>query len=202
MKVPRPVTIGNDYVTLKPLSPTEAEAYFEIGRDAGIWQYLAPEPFRSVEDAARWIDTMGRRSEQAGDLTFSVYDAISGDLAGSSSYLEVRTNHSALEVGFTWYGKAFQRTHVNTATKLALFDHAFESLSANRVQLQTDARNLASQRAIERVGATREGVLRNHKVYPDGYVRDSVIYSVVVDEWPKVKRLLEGLLNSRRSRRP
>ena len=134
------------------------------------------------------------RSEEAGDVTFSVFDKASGKLAGSSSYMDVRKAHGGLEIGFTWYGKEFQRTHVNTATKLALFEHAFETLGANRVQLQTDARNKKSQDAIARIGATQEGILRKHKVYPDGYVRDSVMFSVIAQEWPLVKGQLQKFL--------
>ncbi len=106
----------------------------------------------------------------------------------------MRVEHGGLEIGFTWYGKAFQHTHVNTATKLALFTNAFENLGAHRVQLQTDQRNLASQVANERLGAVKEGVLRKHKVYPDGYVRNSVMYSVIADEWPHVKSRLQSML--------
>ena len=193
MDTPRAVTISNEYVTLKPLRLEEATPYLEIGSDLEIWDYLAPEPFQTTADAERWISSMLHRSA-AGDVTFSIYDNASGKLAGSSSYLDVRVGHGGLEIGFTWYAKAFQRTYVNTATKLALFEHAFESLGANRVQLQTDARNQASQRAIERIGAVKEGVLRKHKIYPDGYVRDSVMYSVTLDEWPHVKALLHRLL--------
>ena len=193
MDIPRAVTISNEYVALKPLRLEEAAPYLKIGSDVEIWDYLAPEPFQTTTDAERWISSMLQRSA-AGDVTFSVYDNASGELAGSSSYLDVRVGHRGLEIGFTWYAKAFQRTYVNTATKLALFEHAFESLGVNRVQLQTDARNQASQRAIERIGAVKEGVLRKHKIYPDGYVRDSVMYSVTLDEWPRVKALLHRLL--------
>jgi RimJ/RimL family protein N-acetyltransferase len=194
MDTPRAVVISNDYVTLKPLSREEAASYLEIGKDAEIWDYLAPAPFETLADAQRWIASMLHRAADAGDVTFSVYDNASGGLAGSSSYLDVRVGHGGLEIGFTWYAKAFQRTHVNTATKLALFEHAFEKLGANRVQLQTDARNLASQKAIERIGAVKEGTLRKHKIYPDGYVRDSVMYSVTLDEWPRIKDQLGRFL--------
>ncbi len=194
MDTPRTVTLSNEYVTLKPLSHEEAASYLEIGRDPEIWDYLAPAPFEATVDAERWIASMLHRGTEAGDVTFSIYDNATGMLAGSSSYLDVRVGHRGLEIGFTWYAKAFQRTHVNTATKLALFQHAFEELGANRVQLQTDLRNQASQKAIERIGAIKEGVLRKHKIYPDGYARDSVMYSVIVEEWLRIKDRLHRLL--------
>ena len=195
MKSPARTELSNSLVTLKPLASEEAGDYLEIGRAADIWDYLAPAPFAHLQDAQDWITEMLQRAETTGDVPFSVYDNLSGRLAGSTSYLDVRPDHGGLEIGFTWYGKDFQRTHVNTATKLVLFSHAFDDLEADRVQLQTDSRNLKSQRAIERLGAVREGVLRKHKTYPDGYVRDSVMYSVTNDEWPGVKTRLEGLLN-------
>jgi RimJ/RimL family protein N-acetyltransferase len=103
-----------------------------------------------------------------------------------------------LEIGWTWYGLAYQRSAVNTETKLLLLEHAFERLRALRVQFKTDARNVRSQRAIERLGARREGVLRSHMILPkDGYVRDSVYYSVIAQEWPAVRERLEKALSSR-----
>ena len=194
MNRPSAITISNQLVTLKPLVLEEAEAYLEIGKDADIWTYLAPEAFQTVPDAEQWIAGMLKRAADHGEVPFSVYDNASGQLAGSSSYLDVRVEHGGLEIGFTWYGKAFQRTYVNSATKLALFTHAFEELGANRVQLQTDRRNEASQKAIARLGAQQEGVLRKHKIYPDGYVRDSVMFSVTNSDWPEVKARLEGFL--------
>ncbi len=195
MKTPKSTELTSTLVTLKPLAIGEAQSYLDIGGDKDIWSYLFPEPFKSVDDAEKWIKSMLHRSQTVGDVPFSVYDNATGRLAGSSSYLDVRAEHGGLEIGFTWYGKEFQRTHVNTATKLVLLTNAFEALKADRVQLQTDNRNKASQRAIERLGAVKEGVLRKHKTYPNGYVRDSVMYSVTIDEWPDVKARLQSFLD-------
>ncbi len=137
---------------------------------------------------------MLERQRSASEVTFSVYDKGGDELAGSSSYIDIRAGHGGLEIGFTWYGVKFQRSHVNTATKLALLGHAFDELGANRVQLQTDARNTKSQTAIARLGAVREGLLRKHKVYPNGYVRDSVLFSITAQEWPKVRARLLAFL--------
>ena len=196
MNTPQPVSLRGWNITLEPLSLSQARAYFRIGQDGGIWQFLACDPFRTQADAERWIKSMLARQENSGAVTFSVYDSISGKLAGSSSFLDVRVEHGGLEIGYTWYGVEFQRTHVNTATKLALLDHAFATLDAVRVQLQTDARNKRSQAAIARIGAVREGVLRKHKIYPDGYVRDSVIFSITRDEWPGIQAKLEAMLEN------
>ena len=191
---PSATTLTNDFVTLRPLDVADAKAFLDTGRDPKIWTYLAPEPFVTLDDATAWIEAMLARGRHHGEVSFSVFDNATGKLAGTSSYLDVRVEHSGLEIGYTWYGKAFRRTHVNTAAKLALLEHAFEVLRAYRVQLQTDSRNAASQTAIARIGATREGVLRQHKVYPNGYVRDSVMFSITAAEWPDVRaRLTERL---------
>ena len=197
MEAPTPITLSNEWVTLEPLAKEHAASYFVIGQEAAIWDYLSPEPFRMVADAERWIDTMFARRQRSGDVTFSVYDNASQQLAGSTSYLDIRPNDAGLEIGSTWYGKAFRRTHVNTATKLLLLTHAFDELGAVRVQLKTDARNTRSQNAIERLGAVKEGVLRCHMIYPNGFVRDSVMYSITRHEWPDVRARLGAMLDAR-----
>ncbi len=194
MKIPRPTTLQGQKVTLLPLSQDQASEYLAIGQDADVWQFLAPDPFKLLADAKYWIESMLCRQQDSGSVTFSVYDNGSGKLAGTSSFLDVRIEHEGLEIGYTWYGHAFRRTYVNTATKLILLEHAFDELGAIRVQLQTDARNQRSQKAIERIGAVKEGVLRSHKIYPNGFIRDSVLYSITRQEWPSVRATLENSL--------
>jgi RimJ/RimL family protein N-acetyltransferase len=118
---------------------------------------------------------------------------------GSTRYLDIRRENRGLEIGWTWLAAAVQRTAVNTECKYLLLRHAFETLGAIRVQLRTDLRNLRSQRAIERIGATREGVFRQERIMWDGYLRDSVFYSVIDCEWPAVKARLEARLGSAQS---
>jgi RimJ/RimL family protein N-acetyltransferase len=115
-------------------------------------------------------------------------------VVGSTRYLDIRAKHRGLEIGGTWYDVAYQRTGVNTECKFLLLRHAFEVLQCARVQLKTDLRNERSQRAIERIGAMREGVLRNHVIMPDGYLRSTVMYSITHEEWPEVKSRLEHLM--------
>lgn len=195
MKPAEPIPLENAWVRLRPIGPEDAADLLTIGADPAVWSFLAGEHFRSVLDAEAWIAGMLSRPEYA--VTYAVIDRVSCRVAGSTSILGLQTRHASAEIGSTWYGTAFQRTHVNTATKLALFSYLFDELGARRVQLQTDARNKASQRAIERVGGVKEGVLRQHKTYPNGFVRDSVIYSVVSTEWPAVRVELTHLLESR-----
>jgi RimJ/RimL family protein N-acetyltransferase len=124
-------------------------------------------------------------------VPFAIVLRASGRAVGSTRYIDIRRAHRGLEIGWTWIGREWQRTAVNSECKRLLLEHAFEVLGALRVQLKTDARNTRSQRAIERLGAKREGVLRAHMVLADGFVRDSVMYSVIAAEWPSVKQGLE-----------
>mgnify|MGYP005847193921 CR=1 FL=1 len=126
--------------------------------------------------------------------TYVLAEPSSGVLMGSTRYLNVRPRDHGLEIGYTWLGRDYQRTAVNTEAKYLLLTHAFEVLGAFRVELKTDARNLRSQKAIERLGAQKEGVLRRHMVVQDGFVRDSVMYSITDLDWPDVKKgLMEKL---------
>lgn len=117
-----------------------------------------------------------------------------GEAVGVSCFMDIRPAHRGLEIGSTWIGKAFQGTSVNPAAKFLLLRQAFEGLGYVRVQLKCDARNLHSQRAIEKLGAQKEGVLRHHMILPDGYIRDTVMYSILADEWPEVRTGLEARL--------
>jgi len=124
-------------------------------------------------------------------LAWAVREVTSGSIVGTTRYHDIVAAIDRVEIGYTWYAKSWQRSHVNTTCKLLLFTHAFESLGCKVVGLRTDNFNFASQRAIERLGARRDGVLRHHVARRDGSARDSVMYSVVAAEWPDVKRHLE-----------
>jgi RimJ/RimL family protein N-acetyltransferase len=194
MLTPQAIELRNDHVTLVPIDMTHAPDYLAIGSDPDIWAYMTADTIETIDDATSWVESRIAYCEQTGSVVFSVYDNDSGRLAGSSTYMTVPTAHATLEIGYTWYGAEFRRTHVNTATKLLLLGHAFEEIGTNRIEFQTDSRNEASQRALERIGAVREGVLRQNRTYPNGFVRDSVLYSVTRDEWPDVMPRLRGLL--------
>jgi RimJ/RimL family protein N-acetyltransferase len=144
-----------------------------------------------------WVRELLSRQALGTDLPFAVVHLESGRAIGSTRYLDIQRQHRGLEIGGTWYGLAYQRTAVNTECKYLLLKHAFEGLGCIRVQLKTDLRNERSQRAIERIGAVREGVLRNHMLLPDGHFRHSVFYSIIASEWPAVKARLEEKLGYR-----
>lgn len=192
-----PVTLRGDAARLEPLSRAHAAGLFAVGQDPAIWEFLPLDPFVTLADAERFIADATGRAESNLERPFAVIHEATNAVAGTTRYLDIRPLDRGLEIGWTWYGRAYQRTPLNTETKLLLLRHAFEQLGALRVQLKTDARNVRSQRAIERLGATREGVLRNHMILPkDGYVRDSVYYSVIGREWPVVRARLEKLLSA------
>ncbi|MDK1028400.1 MAG: GNAT family protein [Anaerolineae bacterium] len=187
----KPVVLTGRHVRLEPMNETHVPGLAAIGMDEGIWDYMLYGDVRSEEDIRRWVKDILSRP----DIPFAVVHLVSGEVAGATRYLNIESEHRGLEIGGTWYGLKFQRTAVNTECKYLLLKHAFETLGCIRVQFKTDVRNVRSQRAIERIGATKEGILRNHMVLPDGGYRDSVYYSILDAEWPGVKKDLENKLS-------
>ncbi len=182
-------TLEGHGVRLEPLVPEHAEALKLAAADGRLWELwftAVPEP----DGVSAYIET-ALAGEKAGHmLPWVVRDLASGAVVGSTRYHDVMAAIDRVEIGYTWYAKRCQRTHVNTACKLLLFAHAFESVGCKVVGLRTDNFNFASQRAIERLGAKRDGVIRHHAARRDGTVRDTFIDSVLAAEWPDVKRHL------------
>ncbi len=190
---PRPIAISCPDVLLEPLQLRHSEDLFSGGEDEQIWRYLPAEPFVTLTDATSWIRKALQEQDEGPRLPFAIMDIASGRAIGSTSYLEINREHRTLEIGWTWLTGAYQRTRVNTQCKRGLLEHAFETLGAIRVQFKTDSRNLRSQRAIERIGGVREGTLRQTMILPCGYVRDTVCYSIIDQEWPAVRERLGTL---------
>ena len=189
MITPLPVTLEGNGVRLEPLSSDHRDALAAAAADGRLWElwYTAvPAP----ELTAAYIDAAlaGQKAEQM--LPWVVRDLSSGTIIGSTRYHDIVRDIDRVEIGYTWYGGKWQRSHVNSACKLVLLTHAFETLGCKVVGLRTDNFNFASQRAIERLGAKKDGVIRHHLARRDGSARDSVIYSILVAEWPDVKRHL------------
>ena len=189
-----PVVLIGKHVRLEPLSEAHIPGLTVAGGDPSIWRYMLYGEVTSEEKMADWVRDILSRKAAGTDQPFAVIQLASGKVAGATRYMEIRPAHRGLEIGGTWYGKEFQRTPVNTETKYLLLRHAFEVLGCIRVQLKTDLRNEPSQRAIERLGAVREGVLRNHMILEGGLYRHSVFYSILDSEWPGVKVRLEEML--------
>lgn len=189
-----PVTLTGCVVRLEPLSEKHVPDLTVAAHDERIWRYMLYVYPDTEEKMLAWVRDILARQATCTDLAFAVIHLASGRAIGATRYLEIRPEHRGLEIGGTWYTTEFQRTTVNTECKYLLLKHAFEELGCIRVQFKTDARNLPSLRAIERLGAVREGVLRNHYILPDGGYRDSVYFSILDREWPKAKERLEEML--------
>lgn len=188
------VMLQGNYVRLEPLSEEHIPGLAQIGIGQDFWHFMLYGDMKTEDDMRGWVLDILEREKKGGDLPFAVIHLASGKVAGATRYLNIAPKDRGLEVGGTWYGTEFQRTAVNTECKYLLLGHAFETLKAIRVQIKTDSRNERSQRAIERIGAKREGVLRNHMILPDGYIRHSVFYSIIDSEWAEVKKNLEAML--------
>lgn len=191
---PRSVLLEGAHVRLAPLAREHAVQLFEAAQDDRTWLYMPRTRPRRVEDVLEWIDEALQLAERGEIVPFAQIERAGGRAIGSTRFMDLRRAHRGIEIGWTWIAPAFQRTAVNTEAKLLLLAHAFEALGALRVQLKTDARNERSQRAIERLGAVREGLLRQHIVCPDGFVRDTVLYSITRSEWPAVEERLSARL--------
>jgi len=186
---PLPVTLEGNGVRLEPLSSDHREALAAAAADGRLWElwYTAvPAP----ESTADYIDAALAGQKAGQMLPWVVRDLSSGTIIGSTRYHDIVRDIDRVEIGYTWYGAKWQRSHVNTTCKLLLLTHAFETLGCEVVGLRTDNFNFASQKAIERLGAKKDGVIRHHLARRDGSARDSVIYSILVAEWPDVKRHL------------
>ncbi len=190
----KPVTLAGRHVRLEPLAHSHVPDLTAGGTDPDIWQYIPYPPVHEEADMRAWVDDLLARQAKGTDLPFAVVHKDLGRAIGASRYLDIQRPNRAVEIGGTWYAPEHQRTAANTEAKLLLLSHAFETLGCIRVQLKTDERNVRSQRAIERIGAVREGTLRHNVIMPDGFRRSSVYYSVLEAEWPMVKTRLERML--------
>ena len=191
-----PLMLAAEHVRLEPLTMARAPELFVVAQDEEIWRWLSSPPPTTLEEMRAWVADVLETQSGGRELPFAVVDRGSSRAIGTTRYGRIEPLHGHLEIGWTWYGRAYWRTAVNTECKFLLLRHAFESLGCIRVQLMTDLRNERSQAAIERIGATREGVLRKFRiVLKDGYHRSNVCYSIIDDEWPSVKTRLQAMLN-------
>jgi N-acetyltransferase len=189
----RPVTLEDERVRLEPLALAHVDGLKRAAADGALWTIRVtsvPEP----DDTRGYIERALQAFAEGHRLAFAVLDATSGEVIGSSSYHDIVPALDRLEIGYTWYAKSRQRTHVNASAKLLLMTHAFDRLGAKLVGWRTDNFNFASQRAIERLGARKDGVLRQHAVRRDGTIRDTVMYSMTAGEWPEARAELRARL--------
>jgi RimJ/RimL family protein N-acetyltransferase len=188
-----PVVLASRGIALVPLSLAHEDGLRAAAVDGELWKIRVtsvPEP----QDTRAYIETALRMREAGNRLAFAVTDEATGTVLGTTSYHDIVDAVKRVEIGYTWYAKRCQRTHVNTTCKLLLLAHVFETLGCHVVGWRTDNFNFTSQRAIERLGAKKDGVIRGHALRRDGTIRDTVMYSLRAGEWPEAKAQLLDLL--------
>ena len=196
MKAPEAITLDGRHVRLEPLSATHLPALIEAGsEDESVFTFMATNPY--VMGWESWLAEALTGQAKGAYLPWATVLRETGRAIGSSRFGDIEPAHGRVEIGWTWLGKPYQRTAANTEAKLLQMRYAFDDLGATRVAFKTDGRNEQSQRALEGIGATREGVLRRHMAMPDGFIRDTVYYSVLADEWPSVRERLEARLEEK-----
>ncbi len=194
-----PVTLELNGVRLEPMRSGHAVNLAAAASDGALWNLRitsVPKP----DEAAAYVNKALAMHEAGTRLPFVVRELSGGKIIGSTSYHDIVPEINRVEIGFTWYAQSWQRTHVNTSCKLMLLRHAFDTLGCKVVGFRTDNFNFASQRAIERLGAKRDGVIRHHFLRRDGTVRDTVMYSITAGEWPEIEAQLRYMLAQRAPR--
>jgi RimJ/RimL family protein N-acetyltransferase len=198
-KNPAPVVLEGRHVRLVPLDPAaHAAALFTAGGgDEEVWRWLPVEPPRSRDEIRELAEVVVAKTADSGGVAFAGLDPAGGRAIGWTTYSDVSTVDERLEIGWTWYGRAYWRTPVNTEAKLLLMGHAFDDLGYGRICWKTDLLNTRSQQAIARLGAVREGLWRRHRLRSDGVTwRDSVFFSMLADEWPDARQRLRARLTA------
>jgi RimJ/RimL family protein N-acetyltransferase len=181
-----PITLTGEHVVLEPLAREHEAALARAAADGELWNLWytsVPEPGKT----RAYIETALAMRENNGAMPFAVREAASGEIIGSTRFFNVEAAHRRLEIGHTWYAKRVQRTALNTEAKLLLLGHAFETLKAIAVEFRTHFMNQPSRTAIARLGAKQDGILRNHQIGRDGVARDTVVFSIIENEWPAVR---------------
>lgn len=191
-----PVQITGTRVALEPLDMRHLDDLAVAGVDAAIWRWL-PSPHHEPGTMRGFIDSALTAHKNQTALSFATIDLASRKAVGSTRYHHIVPEHRRLEIGVTWVGTAHQRSHINTEAKLLQLWYAIEVLQFRRIELKADVENIKSRAAIARLGATEEGVFRKHMLYADGRNRDNVYFSIVDDDWPAVRALLEKRLGYR-----
>jgi RimJ/RimL family protein N-acetyltransferase len=188
------VTLEGQHVRLEPLSLAHHARLCEVGLDEDLWRWI-PTPVRTPDDMRRYIETALQEQATGSALPFATIERASGRAIGSTRFANIDRPHRHAEIGWTWIGRNWQRTAVNTEAKYLMLRHAFERWGCIRVELKTDSLNQRSRDAILRLGAKEEGIFRNHMITACGRIRHSVYYSILDSEWPAVKTALEKKLS-------
>ena len=196
---PAPVTLTGEWVRLEPLSlERHLDPLASIALDPDLWRWTL-NVVQTKDDLRRYLEEALREQAEGRSLPFATIDLASGGAAGCTRFGNIETRHRRVEIGWTWVGREYQRTRVNTEAKLLMLQHAFETWGCHRVELKTNVLNERSRNAMLRIGAKEEGILRKHALNDRGVPRDTVYYSVIDSEWPAVKARLHAMLGESRA---
>jgi RimJ/RimL family protein N-acetyltransferase len=189
---PTPALLENQIALLKPLEKEHFEGLIAVGLDPALW-VMSPRKIETREDLRSYLETAMNEKAQGISIPFVIIDKRSNEIAGSTHYANLVPEHKRLEIGWTWIGTKFQRNGLNRAVKFELLRYGFEVLNLSRIELKTDALNLQSRNAMKKIGATEEGVFRQHMITHSGRVRDTVYLSILKEEWPEIReRIFSG----------
>ncbi|MGE6604583.1 GNAT family protein [Lysinibacillus sp. FSL M8-0216] len=187
------IALENEIVKLKPLELNDLSGILEAASYPEIWPHMSTT-IEKIVDVNNFVENALLMRRNKTEFPFVIVDKKTGEIIGSTRFMDIDDTHQRVEIGTTWLTPAYWRTAINTNCKYLLLQYCFEILLLQRVQIKTDHENIQSQKAIERIGATKEGVLRNHMIRKDGTTRHTVMYSMTLEEWPQVKIHLNQLL--------
>jgi RimJ/RimL family protein N-acetyltransferase len=191
-----PIILEGNHVRLEPLSLDHLDALTEVALDPELWKFTTVN-IRNRDEMRGYVEEAVKLQNAGTVMAFVTRDKKSNAIVGSTRFADIVPAHRTMEIGWTWIARSHQRTAVNTEAKYLMLRHAFEQMNARRVMLKTDETNVKSRAAIERIGAKQEGILRNHMLVWGGRNRNSVVFSIIAEEWPEVKKNLEAKLAQR-----
>lgn len=187
------IALENEIVKLKPLEVNDLSGILEAASYPEIWSHMSTT-IEIMVDVHNFVENALLMRRKKTEFPFVIVDKKTGEIIGSTRFMDIDDTHKRVEIGTTWLTPAYWRTAINTNCKYLLLQYCFETLHLQRVQIKTDHENIRSQKAIERIGATKEGILRNHMIRKDGTARHTVMYSITLEEWSQVKMHLKHLL--------
>lgn len=188
------IYLENEVVKLRPIQVQDVEGILNAAKYPEIWEHMSVS-LLTKEAVENYVENALKERAANQSYTFVIETKDTNELIGSTSFLDIAKNHKRVEIGSTWIAPKYWRTNINTNCKYLLLNYCFEEMAFNRVQIKTGHENFRSQKAIERLGATKEGILRNHMIRKEGKIRHTVMYSIIKEEWPEIKkRFLEELL--------
>ena len=187
----RNINLSTELIELRPLTVEYVQEFYQAGAFPELWRWSLPNKCQSIETAKQWLEFSQDKKIQGEHYPFAIFDKKSNALVGSTRFCSINSENRSIEIGFTFITPSFQRSHINTHTKYCLLKYAFEKLNVIRVEFKAHVDNVKSRNAIERIGASFEGILRNQRILFDGTYRNTALFSIICSEWRQVKKQLE-----------